>query len=93
MNMRYVIGYDSTCMCTCALFQLSQELALVLVYDLLFGKGVKCGGPLKQYITNHKKELQLSVTKCDDHRMKNCTPKCKLMVSYLHVGYKDDCTK
>ena len=31
---------------------------MVLVYDLLFGKGIQCGGPLKQAINRHKVELK-----------------------------------
>ncbi len=31
---------------------------MVLVYDLLYGKGIQCGGPLKRAVHNHKSELR-----------------------------------
>ena len=36
-------------------------MALVLLHDLLIGRGVKCGGPLKYYVTRHKEDLQYSL--------------------------------
>ena len=30
---------------------------MVLLYDLLLGKGIQCGGPLKRLLTSHKAEL------------------------------------
>ena len=38
--------------------QLSRHLCMVLVYDLLFGKGIQCGGPLKPLLMKHKKCLK-----------------------------------
>ncbi len=32
---------------------------MVLVYDLIFGKGIQCGGPLKRVMMKHKEELKL----------------------------------
>ena len=46
-----VIVYMYACM------QLSHHLCMVLLYDLLLGKGVQCGGPLKRFLTSHKVEL------------------------------------
>lgn len=36
-------------------------MALVLLHDLLIGRGVKCGGPLKYYVMRHRKDLQGSL--------------------------------
>lgn len=30
---------------------------MVLLYDLLLGKGIQCGGPMKRFLVNHKVEL------------------------------------
>lgn len=30
---------------------------MVLLYDLLLGKGIQCGGPMKRFLINHKVEL------------------------------------
>ena len=42
-------------------FQLSCNLALVLLHDLLYGKGVQCGGPLKHSVMRHKEDLRRSL--------------------------------
>lgn len=42
----------------------SQNLALVLVHDLLFSKGIQAGdGPIKQAIMRHKTRLHAELTK------------------------------
>lgn len=38
-------------------------MLLLLVHDHLFGKGVQCGGPLKQIIVRHKTRLQGELVK------------------------------
>jgi len=31
---------------------------MILVYDMLLGKGIQCGGPLKYFIMGYKEELK-----------------------------------
>jgi len=37
--------------------QLSLHLCMVLLYDMLFGKGIQCGGPVKRAMHRHKAEI------------------------------------
>lgn len=48
-----------------SILQLSVHLAMVLVYDLLYGRGVQCGGPLKQAILRHRDELREAARRKD----------------------------
>lgn len=48
-----------------SLVQLSFHLCMVLVYDVLFGKGVQCGGKIKQAIHRHKTELKSVLSELD----------------------------
>ncbi|XP_006270289.1 28S rRNA (cytosine-C(5))-methyltransferase [Alligator mississippiensis] len=43
--------------------KLSPHLAKVLVYDLLFGKGLKCGGRLKVLMLKHRARLQAELAR------------------------------
>ncbi|EDO45380.1 predicted protein [Nematostella vectensis] len=43
--------------------QLKHSFALVLVYELLFGHGLKCGGKFKQSIARNKSSLQSALAK------------------------------
>ena len=43
--------------------QLKYSLALVLVYDCLFGQGLKCGGKFKQIITRNKSSLNAALAR------------------------------
>lgn len=38
-------------------------MALILVHDLLFGKGIQCGGELKQSIYKHKTRLHAELVR------------------------------
>jgi putative methyltransferase len=38
--------------------QLSRNLALVLLHDFFFRKGIQCGGPIKYCIMRHKEDLR-----------------------------------
>ena len=40
--------------------QLSHHLCMILLYDLLLGKGIQCGGPMKRFILNHKADLLIA---------------------------------
>ena len=51
MHVPTLLVYMYTCM------QLSHHLCMVLLYDLLLGKGIQCGGTLKRFLTSHKVEL------------------------------------
>ena len=42
--------------------QLNRHLCMVLVYDLLFGKGIQCGGPFKRLLMNNKSDLKAALT-------------------------------
>ena len=44
----------------CMFFQLTVNLALVLLHDYFFGKGIQCGGPMKYCIFRHKEGLNAS---------------------------------
>ena len=41
----------------CYVLQLSHHLCMILLYDLLLGKGIQCGGPMKRFLVDHKKIL------------------------------------
>jgi len=43
--------------------QLNRFMAMILVYDHLFGKGIQSGGQLKQLIAKHKTRLHAELTK------------------------------
>lgn len=43
--------------------QLKNSLALVLVYECLFGQGMKCGGKFKQVITRNKSSLNAALAR------------------------------
>ncbi|XP_042194837.1 probable 28S rRNA (cytosine-C(5))-methyltransferase [Callorhinchus milii] len=43
--------------------KLQLSVAKVLVYDLLFGKGVKCGGNWKAIITKHRSQLKSALAR------------------------------
>lgn len=51
----------SKCSYLCFTLQLDTNLALVLLHDFLFGKGIKCGGPLKYSVLRHKEHLKRSL--------------------------------
>ena len=36
-------------------------MALVLLHDFLYGKGIQCGGPLKYCVLRHKEDLRCSL--------------------------------
>uniref|UniRef100_K7FKL4 NOP2/Sun RNA methyltransferase 5 n=1 Tax=Pelodiscus sinensis TaxID=13735 RepID=K7FKL4_PELSI len=44
----------------------------VLVYDLLFGKGLKCGGRWKVLVLKHRARLQAELARLKVHRKVNC---------------------
>ncbi|XP_075761138.1 28S rRNA (cytosine-C(5))-methyltransferase [Pelodiscus sinensis] len=52
--------------------KLSPHLAKVLVYDLLFGKGLKCGGRWKVLVLKHRARLQAELARLKVHRKVNC---------------------
>ena len=67
-------------------FQLTINLALVLTHDLLFGKGVKCRDPLKQYVVKHEAELkQYQKALAKDQQRKSDT--CMSIDVCTHVYY------
>ena len=37
--------------------RVSHHLCMVLLYDMLLGRGIQCGGPVKRFLRNHKGEL------------------------------------
>ncbi|KAK3705446.1 hypothetical protein QZH41_019899 [Actinostola sp. cb2023] len=43
--------------------QLKYSLALVLVYECLFGRGLKCGGKFKQIVTRNKSSLNAALAR------------------------------
>ena len=36
---------------------------MILLYDLLLGKGIQCGGPIKRFLVHHKMELLVALHK------------------------------
>ena len=38
---------------------------MVLLYDMLLGKGIQCGGPMKRFLADHKVELLAALHKID----------------------------
>ncbi len=47
-----------------------MHLAMVMVYDLLYGKGIQCGGALKQAILRHREELRGAARRAQEERSK-----------------------
>ena len=45
------------------ILQLSHHLCMILLYDLLLGKGIQCGGPIKRFLFQHKMELLVAFRK------------------------------
>ena len=45
------------------MLQLKASLATILVYELLFGHGLKCGGKFKQCITRNKSSLNAALAR------------------------------
>lgn len=39
------------------LMQLSHHLYMIILYDMLLGKGIQCGGQIKRFLLDHKTEL------------------------------------
>jgi hypothetical protein len=40
---------------------------MILLYDMLLGKGIQCGGPIKRFLINHKMELLAALHKIEDN--------------------------
>ncbi len=38
---------------------------MILVYDLVFGKGIQCGGPLKRFMMENKEKLKSALSNQD----------------------------
>ncbi|KAM9118005.1 28S rRNA (cytosine-C(5))-methyltransferase [Pangshura tecta] len=52
--------------------KLPPHLAKVLVYDLLFGKGLKCGGRWKVLVLKHRARLQAELARLKVRRKVSC---------------------
>ena len=48
--------------------QLSHHLCMVLLYDLLLGKGIQCGGPVKRFLLSHKVDLFNALRESTDNK-------------------------
>ena len=88
MYIQYVY-YDNTYICKLFLFvQLSLNLALVLLHDLLYGKGVKCGGPLKYSVMRHRGDLRRSLRALDQHGEGEISL-CKSLLCSVYIARKN----
>ena len=67
------------------MFQLSRNLALVLLHDLLYGKGIQCGGPLKFLVKRHRADLicSLKTIRQDEDDSQSC--KCSTCTVYMYM--------
>ena len=60
---------------------------MVLVYDLLFGKGVQCGGPFKRLLMNNKSDLKAALASTTvDNRDNGSEYQCKASLAVVYFG-------
>ncbi|XP_074869793.1 28S rRNA (cytosine-C(5))-methyltransferase isoform X2 [Carettochelys insculpta] len=74
-TLRYSPVLDSIMAGACLLKaekKLSPHLAKVLVYDLLFGKGLKCGGRWKVLVQKHRARLQAELARLKVRKKVSC---------------------
>ncbi|XP_064400441.1 28S rRNA (cytosine-C(5))-methyltransferase-like isoform X2 [Halichondria panicea] len=45
--------------------KIGRHLCMILVYDLVFGKGIQCGGPLKRFMMENKEKLKSALSNQD----------------------------
>lgn len=77
----YFLRYTSCTIISVFYSQLSKSyhLCLILVFDVLYGKGLRCGGVLKSAISRHINKLR--------HAKESIG---SLMDTSLHTGSTDD---
>ena len=82
------------CLYAC-IFQLSCNLALVLLHDLLYGKGIQCGGPLKFIVKRHRADLihSLTILRQEDDDSQSCKCTRHMHISHVNEEFKRDCRK